>query len=153
MRTWAELRRGVATHSEEEMAALAAGLLPLLPRNATLALHGDLGVGKTTFVRGLARALGVSQAITSPTFTVYNLHRAPNGVQLVHMDAYRLAGSTSVDALMLEDFLTEPYVLAIEWPEKVADWLPLDAHHLWFSITPAFAHRVVAGTAAGPLEH
>ncbi|WP_404420233.1 tRNA (adenosine(37)-N6)-threonylcarbamoyltransferase complex ATPase subunit type 1 TsaE [Nibricoccus sp. IMCC34717] len=144
MRTWADLESGVATRSEAEMVALAADVLPLLPRNATLALHGDLGVGKTTFVRGLARALGLTQAITSPTFTVYNLHRAPSGIQLVHMDAYRLAGAAAVDALMLEDFLTEPYVLAIEWPERIDGWLPKEARHLWFSIEAGPVHRVVA---------
>ncbi|MDX2187211.1 MAG: tRNA (adenosine(37)-N6)-threonylcarbamoyltransferase complex ATPase subunit type 1 TsaE [Opitutaceae bacterium] len=142
MNTFARLLDGVATTSADQMQALAEALASELPRNCTLALHGDLGVGKSTFVRGLARGLGIQQSITSPTFTVFNLHRAPGGLLLMHMDAYRLSGGQAVEALMVDDFLTEPYVLAIEWPNNIADWIPKSAIHLQFSIEPGEVHRV-----------
>ena len=65
-----QLRAGVTTRSAEEMRALACSLAGVLPPDTVLALHGDLGVGKTTFVQGLARGLGVTEGVTSPTFTI-----------------------------------------------------------------------------------
>jgi tRNA threonylcarbamoyladenosine biosynthesis protein TsaE len=139
------LRRGVLTETAAETRALAAALASRLPLDATLALHGDLGAGKTTFVQGLARGLGVTGPIASPTFTVYSLHRGvqparnsatggaiprEGGVLLMHLDAYRLDSAEQVDALLLDDFLVSPYCLAVEWPEKIAAWLPGDAWHL-----------------------
>jgi len=70
------LRAGLLTHSAAESEAAAAALARELAPDTTLALHGDLGVGKTTFVRGLARGLGVREPITSPTFSLYSLYRA-----------------------------------------------------------------------------
>ena len=75
MSIFAKLRAGVITASAEETHALARELAVALPPDATLALHGDLGVGKTTFVQGLARGLGVNEPVTSPTFNIFTLHR------------------------------------------------------------------------------
>ena len=68
------LRAGVTTASADATRALATELAGALPPDTTLALHGDLGVGKTTFVQGLAHGFGVSEAVTSPTFTIYTIH-------------------------------------------------------------------------------
>lgn len=141
MKIFEQLRAGVATASGDEMCDLAAALAQALPPDTTLALHGDLGVGKTTFVQGLARGLGITEPITSPTFTLYNLHRGPKW-QLAHLDAYRLGGAAQLDALMLEDFLVSPYCLAIEWPENVAAWLPPGTLHLDLSIATNGTHPV-----------
>ena len=140
----AQLRAGVTTRSADETRDLAARLAPLLPRDATLALHGDLGVGKTTFVQGLARGLGIDATITSPTYTIFTIHRAATtgAPVLVHLDAYRLEGAAQFEALMLDDFLLSPYVLAIEWPEKIDAWIPKDAWHLTLGINGAGSHVV-----------
>lgn len=126
------LRSGVSTRSAEETRALAAELAPQLPADATLALHGDLGVGKTTFVQGLALGFGITLPVASPTFTIYTLYRGP--VLLVHLDAYRLNSAAEMDPLLLDDFLVTPYCLAIEWPERIAPWLPADTWHLRLGI-------------------
>jgi tRNA threonylcarbamoyladenosine biosynthesis protein TsaE len=131
----------VTTASADETRALAAALTAELLPDATLALHGDLGVGKTTFVQGLARGFAVAESVTSPTFTIFTLHRGPQRT-LVHLDAYRLTSAAQLDALMLEDFLVSPYCLAIEWPDHVAAWLPPDALHLDLSITPDETHTI-----------
>ena len=123
------------------MGELATALAQVLPIDTTLALHGDLGVGKTTFVQGLARGLGITDPITSPTFTLYNLHRGPKW-QLAHLDAYRLSGAGQLDALMLDDFLVSPYCLAVEWPEHVAAWLPPETLHLDLSIAADGKHPI-----------
>jgi len=137
---FAKLRAGVSTASATHTRALAAELAAALPPDATLALHGDLGVGKTTFVQGLARGFGVADAVTSPTFTIFTLHRGTR--TLVHLDAYRLETAEQIDPLMLEDFLVSPYCLAIEWPEHIAAWLPVDTLHLDLGIAPDEQHTL-----------
>ena len=135
------LKAGVTTASAEEMQALAAKLAAVLPADAVLALHGDLGVGKTTFVQGLARGFGITEPVTSPTFTLYSLHRGP-GRLLAHLDAYRLENAAQLDTLMLEDFLVSPYCLAIEWPDNIAAWLPAGTLHLDLGITADGRHPI-----------
>ena len=141
MSIFAELRAGIATHSGSETQSLAIRLARALPPDATLALHGDLGVGKTTFVQGLAKGLDVTDVVTSPTFNIFTLHRGGSRT-LVHLDAYRLENDRQIDSLMLEDFLVSPYCLAVEWPEKIAAWLPRDALHLTLRIIEAQHHHV-----------
>jgi tRNA threonylcarbamoyladenosine biosynthesis protein TsaE len=137
----ARLRHGVRTHSAEETQALAAAWARTLPPDCTVALHGPLGAGKTTFVQGLARGFGIAEPITSPTFTIFTLHRGPRR-NLVHMDAYRLDNDREVEALMLEEFLVSPWCLAVEWPENVAPWLPADALHLDLAPAPDATHHL-----------
>ncbi len=137
----AELSAGVTTSSAEQTRSLADRLAGELPPDCVLALHGDLGVGKTTFVQGLARGLGIQDPVTSPTFNLYTLHSGPGG-RLLHLDAYRLEGANQVEALMLEDFLISPWVAAIEWPERIADWLPHGTWHLDLSIAAEGEHRI-----------
>lgn len=113
---------GRRTDSPEETEALARALADTLPPNATLALYGDLGAGKSTFVRGLARAWGITQPITSPTYNLLHVYQGDR--QLLHLDAYRLDHPADAESLLIEDLQREPWALAIEWPEKVPDyWL------------------------------
>ncbi len=123
-----QLRAGITTESAEETEAVAFALADCLPPDQVLALHGDLGAGKTTFVRGLARAWGITEPVTSPTFNLYTLYDGER--KLLHLDAYRLESGADLDALMLEDFLTSPWCLAVEWPERIAETIPPEAWHL-----------------------
>jgi tRNA threonylcarbamoyladenosine biosynthesis protein TsaE len=122
------------------MQTLAESLAAALPPDATLALHGDLGAGKTTFVQGLARGFGVTDPVTSPTFNIYSVHRGAR--LLVHLDAYRLETARQIEDLLLEDFLLTPWCLAVEWPEKIAGWIPADALHLDLGIAPDERHTI-----------
>jgi tRNA threonylcarbamoyladenosine biosynthesis protein TsaE len=88
---------------------------------AVVALAGPLGAGKTCLVQGLARGLGVSGAVRSPTFTLIHEHRGP--VPLVHVDLYRLE-ATEREELGLEEAMDAPGVIAIEWAERAAKLLP-----------------------------
>lgn len=132
---------GFTTESAAATQAHATALAGIIPENCTLALHGDLGVGKTTFVQGLARGLGIQEVVTSPTFNIFTLYRGPRWT-LVHLDAYRIESSAQADALMLEDFLKEPWCLAVEWPEKLAGWIPANAWHLDLGITRDEKHTL-----------
>lgn len=136
-----KLRRGVTTGSAAETQALATELARALPPDTTLALHGDLGVGKTTFVQGLARGFGVAEPVTSPTFNLYTVHRGPAWV-LLHLDAYRIENARQVADLLLEDFLISPWCLAVEWPEKIDGWIPPSALHLTLGIAPDEKHTL-----------
>jgi tRNA threonylcarbamoyladenosine biosynthesis protein TsaE len=136
----AKLRAGITTASAAETQALAAELAGALPPDTTLALHGDLGVGKTTFVQGLARGFGVTEPVTSPTFSIYTVYHGTR--HLVHLDAYRIESPREMDNLLIEEFLVSPWCLAVEWPEKVAAWLPPGALHLDLGITADQRHTL-----------
>lgn len=127
MNTCDRLSQGIITASPEETVALARDLARSLPDQAVLTLEGDLGAGKTTFVKGLALAWRIQEPVTSPTFTIYNLYRGDR--QLAHMDAYRLDASPEIwDELMLEELLSPPFCLAVEWPSKLP-YLPWPVTH------------------------
>jgi tRNA threonylcarbamoyladenosine biosynthesis protein TsaE len=134
------LRSGLITASAEDSRAAAAELARALPPDATLALHGNLGAGKTTFVQGLARGLGIQEAVTSPTFAIFTLHRGP--VTLLHVDAYRLESAQQVEDLLLADFMISPWCMAVEWPEKIAEWLPPTTLHLDLGIAADERHTI-----------
>ncbi len=138
---FAELRAGVSTACADETRALAARLAAELPPGSVLALHGDLGAGKTTFTQGLARGLGIQEAITSPTFNIFTLHRGAGRV-LIHLDAYRLDGGAQLEDLMIDDFLVPPWWLVVEWPSRVAAWLPATALHLELGHAPDRRHTL-----------
>jgi len=109
------------TASPEETEAVAARLAARLRPGDVVTVAGDLGAGKTTFVRGAARALGITQPVASPTFTIGHVYEAPTPV--AHLDLYRLAG---IDAAEWGDL--EPYfdgtIAFVEWPEHGSNWLP-----------------------------
>jgi tRNA threonylcarbamoyladenosine biosynthesis protein TsaE len=132
MNIFAELAAGVTAPRDTDTRAIAVRLAQALPPDRVVALSGELGAGKTTFVQGLASAWGVRETVTSPSFTVCNLHRGNR--LLVHVDAYRLTRAEEWDGLMVEEFLRSPWCLVIEWPEHVRERLPADA--LWLRIEP-----------------
>lgn len=136
-----QLRAGIVTASAEETRQWATLLAQELPPDCVLALHGTLGVGKTTFVQGLAHGFAVPGHVTSPTFNIYTVHEGGSR-QLVHLDAYRLDSGAQLEELLLDEFLRSPYCLAVEWPEKVADWLSKDAWHLELGIVDGDRHAL-----------
>jgi tRNA threonylcarbamoyladenosine biosynthesis protein TsaE len=106
------------THSENETADVARELAGALSAGDVILLYGDLGAGKTAFVRGLAKGLGVSSdEVTSPTFTLMQEYRGGR-VPLFHVDLYRVNDSREIDDLGLDEIAADG-VLAIEWAEKL----------------------------------
>jgi tRNA threonylcarbamoyladenosine biosynthesis protein TsaE len=109
----------VVSHSEEETAAIARELAARLAPGAVLLLSGDLGAGKTAFVRGLAQGLGADpEQVSSPTFTLIHEYRGGR-LTLFHADLYRLDRAETED-LGLQDVEVAAGVLAVEWPERLA---------------------------------
>ena len=113
------------TNSPEETEALGASLAQELEPGAVLAFTGDLGAGKTAFVRGLARGLGCPGRVTSPTFTIVNEYEGGR-LPLFHFDMYRLSSADELFDIGWEDFLRRGGVCAVEWSETVRDALEPD---------------------------
>lgn len=111
-----------ATGGPEETMALGAGLAGLLGPGDLVLLRGDLGTGKTTLVRGAARALGVEAPVTSPTFTI--AQRYGGRVPLAHLDAYRLSGPDDEELGLALEAVGEDALAFVEWPDALVGGLP-----------------------------
>ncbi len=118
--------------SVEETWAAAAKFAAELKPGDVVALEGDLGAGKTTFVQGVAAALGAKRAVTSPTFCLVVEHPTER-LLLVHMDLYRLHGPDDVLDLGWEDYLLRGATLFVEWPDRAGELIPADAWHVSFA--------------------
>ena len=110
------------TGSYEETERAAAYLAQRLRGGEVIAMYGDLGAGKTAFVRGLARALGIERHITSPTFTIVNEYEGR--LPLYHFDIYRLSGEDELYDIGFEDYIGSGGVTVIEWAELAQGALP-----------------------------
>jgi tRNA threonylcarbamoyladenosine biosynthesis protein TsaE len=108
--------RSVETTGPAETEALGAELAGLLGDGDVVLVRGELGAGKTTLVRGAARALGVSDPVTSPTFSIGHRY-ATDGVTVSHLDLYRLAGLEREDPALLADYLGPGRIAFVEWPQ------------------------------------
>ena len=107
------------SRSEGETEELGARLAKNLPSGTVVAMYGDLGAGKTAFVRGMARGMGLSCRVSSPTFTIVNEYLGER--ELIHFDMYRLSGADELFDIGWEDYLNRGAVCAVEWSEKVED--------------------------------
>lgn len=129
----------VASHRRADTEALAAGIAPLVTEGDVILLGGELGAGKTVFTQGLARALGIGDVVTSPTFTLVRDYEGPGGRRLLHADLYRLDHLQEVVDLGLAELIEDATVTVIEWGEVARPVLP-----------PAFLEvRIAFGKGAG----
>ena len=108
------------TNSPAETEAIGAALGKILKPGTVIAYRGDLGAGKTAFTRGLARGLGCTELVTSPTYTIVNEYLGGR-LPLFHFDMYRLASSDDLWDIGWEDYLDRSGICAVEWSENVAD--------------------------------
>ena len=131
------------THSREETEALGARLAQVLTAGAVVAFTGDLGAGKTAFVSGMARALGVEERVTSPTFTIVNEHEGGR-LPLFHFDMYRLNSVDELFHIGWEDYLARGGVCAVEWSENVAEAIEDDAVRVSIRRGKGESDRIVA---------
>jgi len=136
------------THSVDETRAMAAALAPVLRPGDLILLAGDLGAGKTAFVQGLGAGMGVTEPITSPTFTLEQ--RYDTDPTLHHLDVYRLGQLNEVLDLGLAELLDEGGVVAIEWGDVVLPVVPGDYLKVRLSLGETPDDRVVTLRAVGP---
>lgn len=129
---------------EAEVSAFVAGLSK--DRYATLiTLSGELGAGKTAFTKALAKALGVEDHVTSPTFVLEKIYQLSGNpfARLAHIDAYRLTDGGELAALGFDELMSDPENLVVlEWPEKVADMLPTPTIRITLEALPDGSRRI-----------
>ncbi len=132
----------LVTRSDEETRELGRAIGEAVDASLVIALHGDLGAGKTTLTQGIAAGLGVTDRVTSPTFTLVSEHLGRKGIRLLHVDSYRLGDSSQAAqrearTFGMEEILEQAEapvsgpgpavtVVVIEWAERLADLLPPD---------------------------
>ncbi|MCX6357159.1 MAG: tRNA (adenosine(37)-N6)-threonylcarbamoyltransferase complex ATPase subunit type 1 TsaE [Candidatus Aureabacteria bacterium] len=133
----------VITRSAEETRSLGERIGELLSPGAVLALHGELGAGKTCLVKGLARGLGIDGAVnvSSPSFVIINEY--PGRVPLFHFDLYRIHDAREMIDLDWEDYLDRGGVIAIEWAERMQELLPDDHLGVRLEITGERSRKIV----------
>lgn len=125
--------------------------LPATEKAVVIALHGDLGAGKTTFTQQLAAILGVTETVTSPTFVIMKAYQTTHErfERLRHLDAYRIESAEELLLLGWSDWCAEPRtIICIEWAERVASLLPADTIHLTFA-TVGDVRQI---TSSGPVS-
>ena len=118
----------IKSEGPEQTWAAAAALMESLEPGTVIALHGDLGVGKTCFIQGLAVAMGITDPITSPTYTLIGEYEGR--MKLNHIDLYRLANSVEALGIGLEEYLDSDGITAIEWAERAEELLPESILHV-----------------------
>lgn len=149
------------TSSAEEMdkaaVAFASQLAPKGSGATVVTLSGDLGAGKTTFARGVARAFGIEESVTSPTFVIEKIYLSECGPfkRLVHIDAYRLNGAHDLDVLGWKELLQDAgNLVLLEWPEKVEGAIPAEAVRISLDFEGADSRKIsYARTPNLPLPH
>ena len=111
--------------SEAETEALGAALARELAPGSIVLLCGDLGAGKTVFSRGFARGLGITEPVSSPTYTIVQEYELGNGSRLYHMDLYRITDERAALGFGVDEFLNEAGSISlVEWPERIRGLLP-----------------------------
>jgi tRNA threonylcarbamoyladenosine biosynthesis protein TsaE len=130
------------TRSAGETMALGERLAAGWPAGTVAALSGDLGAGKTALTKGIARGLGVTDTITSPTFTLVNEHAARDGRRLYHVDLYRLDQPQQAVEIGIEEELSPDGWTIIEWAEKLGGVLPANAVRIEIEIVGENERRI-----------
>jgi tRNA threonylcarbamoyladenosine biosynthesis protein TsaE len=134
----------ILSNLEALVAESARFTYTLAPKDhATLVtLSGELGAGKTSFTQGVAKALGIKESVTSPTFVLEKIYELPEAMsqgfkRLVHIDAYRLEGGSALKPLGFDELMEDRHnLILLEWPERVADALPNADMHITLTVLP-----------------
>lgn len=130
------------TYTEDQITKVAEQLIQEVP-SKTLCLHGEMGAGKTTLIKAIVKQLGAVDEANSPTFGIVNEYYKADEVLLAyHFDFYRLNDETEAYDLGIEDYFNTPAWLFMEWPEKIAAILPLDAVHIHIDVVDSDTRKL-----------
>ena len=137
----------IRTCSAQETFQLGFTYAPQLGAGSCLALVGELGAGKTTFVQGLAQGLGVLDPVSSPSYLIVQEYAGP--IPLFHVDCYRLRGAQELADIGFDEYLHGGGVVVVEWADKAPQALPASAQWVHFTINPDGTRQIrLSGTAA-----
>ncbi len=125
MKMMKEIEKIFISHSESETENFAFEFAQKLHSGSVVTLQGDLGAGKTVFARGFARGLGITEPVSSPTYTIVQEYQLPEKKRLYHLDLYRINSPESALAFGVDEFFDDPNGFAlVEWPERVGNVIP-----------------------------
>ena len=137
------MKKQTVTNSPQETIDFAKKFSAELKPGTILCLEGQLGSGKTTFIKGIAGGLGLKHAeqVKSPTFVLMHIYKAK--MPLYHFDCYRLNSIEELENIGFQDFVNDPHAIScVEWAEKAGDLIPKDARHIHFEILDATRRRI-----------
>lgn len=132
----------IKINSISDLEKAAVEFLSLMGSNKIFAFHGEMGAGKTTFIKAICMAMGVSENITSPTFSLVNEYRIPSGSFIYHFDCYRLKNIAEAYDIGTEEYFYSGNYCFIEWPEKIEELLPETTVAVTITVTDN-NHRIV----------
>jgi tRNA threonylcarbamoyladenosine biosynthesis protein TsaE len=119
--------------NEAQLPAAASALFSTFPSSRIFAFHGELGAGKTTFIKVLCESLGVNDAMSSPSFSLVNEYRSAGGEPVYHFDLYRLRSAEEALGIGFEEYLYSGNYCFIEWPERAEELLPEETVHVFIA--------------------
>jgi tRNA threonylcarbamoyladenosine biosynthesis protein TsaE len=125
----------ITIHQLSELPAIAKQLIASFADKKVIAFYGAMGAGKTTLIKTICKELGVTDSISSPTFSIVNEYRAANGKKIYHFDFYRLASMDEAYDMGYEDYFYSDAYCFIEWPEKIAELLPVEYKKITITAT------------------
>jgi len=118
-------------------------LLKKFPLRKIFAFYGELGSGKTTFIKTICKSLGVADIVNSPTFAIINVYKASDGENIYHFDFYRLKSIEEVFDIGYEDYFYSGSYCFIEWPEKIENLLPDHAIKVYIEVNKPDGSRII----------
>ncbi|MFZ1731840.1 MAG: tRNA (adenosine(37)-N6)-threonylcarbamoyltransferase complex ATPase subunit type 1 TsaE [Bacteroidota bacterium] len=122
------MQKGLVTYSEQETREAGRRLAAVLPENALVAFSGDLGCGKTAFIRGMCEHFGCERQVTSPTFTIINEYAGSQ--RITHCDLYRLTSIQEMLQIGLKDLFSDGGIVLVEWAERAIPLLPFPRYEV-----------------------
>jgi tRNA threonylcarbamoyladenosine biosynthesis protein TsaE len=131
--------------SLEHIDRVAIEFINLMGSNKVFAFYGEMGAGKTTFIKAVCKAMGVTDNITSPTFALVNEYACENGEPIYHFDCYRLKNIAEAYDIGLEEYLWSGRFCFIEWPEKIKELLPPHCVDVQIKTLSDNSRRIVVG--------
>lgn len=134
------MKQEFLSHSPADTERIGEAFAGMLKPGSVAAMFGGLGMGKTAFVRGLARGLRIEGDVSSPTFALVHEYRTP--VRFCHFDMYRVSGWDDLDTTGYYDYLDEGFILAVEWSENIEAALPPDAFRVEFERLSESSRRI-----------
>lgn len=135
-------------HTPSDAPDIARRIVQGHPEARVFALHGELGAGKTTVIKGFCTALGVTDQASSPSFAIVNEYRAASGEPVYHFDLYRLKDAQELEGIGFTEYVDSGHYCFIEWPELAEHLLPPDTRHLKLTETANGARTITLAEAA-----
>lgn len=143
-RTFARMQT-IAIPSLDALPAAAEQVRAALAGHSIVCFEGEMGAGKTTFIKALCRSLGVQEAVSSPTFSLVNEYRTAQQQPIYHFDFYRLDNPAEAEGIGALEYFDSGYLCLIEWPSRIAGLLPPDRLLLTLSVTGEFSRELTIG--------